>query len=190
MLIVVTGGSGSGKSAYAEQLVLEQGDYRRYYIATMRPWDEECVKKIERHKTMRAAKQFETVECYEDLHKVSPEPNSVILLECMSNLVADEFYREEADRFHVAEHIMKGVDHLLERAKALILVTNEVFSDGVVYDEETDAYERVLALLNRELARRADRAIEVVYGIPITIREEHAGCNEYMQITTNKGENL
>ena len=45
MLITVTEGSGSGKSAYAEKLVLKQGDARRYYLATMRPWDEECRKK-------------------------------------------------------------------------------------------------------------------------------------------------
>ena len=38
MMHLVTGGSGSGKSAYAEQQVLEAGDAPRYYIATMMPY--------------------------------------------------------------------------------------------------------------------------------------------------------
>ena len=41
MMHLVTGGSGSGKSAYAEQQVLEAGDAPRYYIATMMPYGEE-----------------------------------------------------------------------------------------------------------------------------------------------------
>lgn len=58
MMILITGGSGSGKSAYAEQTVLAQGAARRYYIATMRPWDEECRRRIARHRQMRADKGF------------------------------------------------------------------------------------------------------------------------------------
>ena len=43
MMEVVTGGSGSGKSAYAEQKIcgLQQGTGRLYYIATMYPYGSE-----------------------------------------------------------------------------------------------------------------------------------------------------
>ena len=41
MLVVVTGGSGSGKSAFAEDRVLSFGESRRIYIATMQAFDEE-----------------------------------------------------------------------------------------------------------------------------------------------------
>lgn len=170
MLIMVTGGSGSGKSAYAERLVQELGDYKRYYIATMRPWDGECVKKIERHRRMRAQKQFMTVECYVDLHDVRVEQGSVVLLECMSNLVTNEFYREGFDRRELAERIKRGVCSLCSQARAVILVTNEVFSDGMVYEEETCAYQEILALINRELGRMADQVTEVVYGIPLLLK--------------------
>ena len=54
MLTLVTGGSGSGKSAFAEDRVLSFGDARRIYIATMHPFDEESHKRIERHQKMRA----------------------------------------------------------------------------------------------------------------------------------------
>ena len=45
MLTLVTGGSGSGKSAFAEDRVLSFGDAQRIYIATMHPFDEESHKK-------------------------------------------------------------------------------------------------------------------------------------------------
>ena len=40
MVTLVTGGSGSGKSAFAEQEIVRLGKRRRIYIATMKPWDE------------------------------------------------------------------------------------------------------------------------------------------------------
>ena len=56
MLTLVTGGSGSGKSAFAGR----QGAFFRGctedYIATMHPFDEESHKRIERHQKMRAGK--------------------------------------------------------------------------------------------------------------------------------------
>ena len=41
MLHLITGGSGSGKSRYAEGEILKLGPGRRIYIATMYPSDEE-----------------------------------------------------------------------------------------------------------------------------------------------------
>ena len=51
MLELVTGGSGSGKSAYAESRICEwnrQDPKPLFYIATMYPYGEETEKKIER----------------------------------------------------------------------------------------------------------------------------------------------
>ena len=56
MMILITGGSGSGKSAYAEQKILEFGALNRIYIATMYPFDEESHRRIKRHRNMRAEK--------------------------------------------------------------------------------------------------------------------------------------
>ena len=47
MLTLVLGGSASGKSEYAEQLVLEAGAGPRFYIATMEPYDEECLRRMQ-----------------------------------------------------------------------------------------------------------------------------------------------
>ena len=41
MIYLVTGGSGSGKSEYAEHLVMSSGCTVRYYVATMTVYGEE-----------------------------------------------------------------------------------------------------------------------------------------------------
>ena len=64
MLILVTGGSGSGKSAFAESVVMGLKTRPNLYIATMYPFDEECHRRIARHRLMRRDKGFETLECY------------------------------------------------------------------------------------------------------------------------------
>ncbi len=70
MMILVTGGSGSGKSAFAEDCVVSFGETDRIYIATMYPFDEESRKRVQRHRKMRQGKGFETVECYTGLDKI------------------------------------------------------------------------------------------------------------------------
>ncbi len=56
MLILVTGGAASGKSAYAEALFKRlSGSAPRFYVATMRPFGAEAAARIERHRKQRAA---------------------------------------------------------------------------------------------------------------------------------------
>ena len=87
MITLIIGGSGSGKSAYAEQVVMDFGDRDRIYIATMFPFDEESRRRIDRHRRMRAEKNFTTIECYTGLKTVEIPEGACVLLECMSNLM-------------------------------------------------------------------------------------------------------
>ena len=173
MLTLVTGGSGSGKSAFAEDRVLSFGDAQRIYIATMHPFDEESHKRIERHQKMRAGKGFETVECYTGLKNVKLPAGCVVLLECMSNLTANEIFDPSgAGKARAEEEILAGVSRLAHQARNLVLVTNEIFSDGYRYEEETMEYQRILGNINVRLAEMADCVTEVVYGIPVRIKKE------------------
>ena len=97
MIHLVTGGSGSGKSEYAENWLTGRNkkDGTYIYIATMQPYTEETMKKIERHHRLRAGKGFRTLEKYTDLSELEIPKNQGILLECISNLVANELYRED-----------------------------------------------------------------------------------------------
>ena len=167
MLTIVTGGSGSGKSAFAEDKVLAFGEAQRVYIATMHPFDEESYKRIERHRKMRAGKGFETIECYTGLKDVKLPSGCVVLLECMSNLVANEMFEEQGAHEQTVKDIMSGIDELVRQAAHVVIVTNEIFSDAVVFDKEMASYLEYLGKINQAVALRADEVVEVVYGIPV-----------------------
>lgn len=167
MLTLVTGGSGSGKSAFAEDKVLSFGDAQRIYIATMHPFDDESYKRIERHRKMRAGKGFETVECYTGLKNVVLPAGCVVLLECMSNLVANEMFEEQGAHEQTVTEITAGIENLLQQAAHVVIVTNEIFSDAVTFDGEMDTYLEYLGKINQEIAKRADEVTEIVYGISV-----------------------
>lgn len=167
MMILVTGGSGSGKSAFAEDCVVSFGKTDRIYIATMYPFDEESRKRVQRHRKMRQGKGFETVECYTGLDKIRLPENCTVLLECMSNLVANEMFQEEGAHENTVEAVLKGVRHIRKQAGNLVIVTNEIFSEAADYQGETELYQEYLGQINQKIAEIADQVVEVVYGIPV-----------------------
>ena len=165
MKILITGGSASGKSQYAERVAAALPG-PRFYIATMRPWDKECEARIEKHRRQRAGLGFETVEHYGDLRSLRLPARGTALLECMSNLTANGLYAPSPPE-HPLEAVRAGLRALADQCGHLIVVTNEVFSDGIAYDESLTDYLRLLAGLNEQIGRDFDHVIEVVCGIPI-----------------------
>ena len=174
MLILVTGGSGSGKSAFAESVVMGLKTRPNLYIATMYPFDDECHRRIARHRLMRRDKGFETLECYTGLKDAKIPSSGTTLLECMSNLLANEQFELGGTDEEILDRIQQGIQNLKEQTEDLIIVTNEIFSDGCRYDAETVRYIRLLGNLNIRMAEEADAVTEVVYGIPIRRKGEDA----------------
>lgn len=169
MLTVVTGGSGSGKSELAENIAVKFTG-KKYYIATMEPFGEEAQKRIERHRKMRVEKGFETIEKYTDIDELIFLQNDVVLLECMSNLCANEMFSSMTDKSVVADKIISGIEKINNISSELIIVTNEIFSDGILYDKETMKYMKLLGEINRSIFGLADNVIESVYGIPYILK--------------------
>ena len=87
---------------------------------------------------MRSGKGFETIECYTDLAQVRVSKGSTVLLECMSNLVANEMFQENGAHERTVQEILKGVKSLLAQAGNLVIVTNEIFSEAASYEGETE----------------------------------------------------
>ena len=168
MFTLVIGGAASGKSEYAEGLVLRSPHRPRYYIATMEPFDEEGRRRVEKHRRMRAGKEFETVECYHTLSSARLPRRGTVLLECIGNLAANELYSPggAGSGSGALSAIVDGVDALLAQCADLVVVSNEVFTGGADYAGGTMDYLRLVAGANRALAKRADRVCEVVCGLP------------------------
>lgn len=172
MMALISGGSGSGKSEIAENLSVKLSNGKNLiYIATMKPLGFETLKKIERHKVLRYGKGFSTLEIYNDIHSALVDRDSTILLECLSNLLANETFMENPCH-DVVEKILKGICYLKDNSKNLIIVSNEVFSDGCNYDSSTVEYIKNLGILNRKIAKLSDIVIECIYSNSIIYKGE------------------
>ena len=190
MIRFVYGGSGSGKSAFAEQLVVSCGAERKYYVATMKVYDDEGRRKVARHQKLRENKGFVTIEqptCIGSAARQiqqgaksvqqnarpgeNPSGKCVVLLECLMNLVANEMFTPDGivAESDVIARVEEGLNELFSIADDVVVVSGNVFCDGVEYDETTKSYMRSLAAVNAFVARKADESFEVVAGIPLRI---------------------
>ncbi len=196
MITLIIGGSGSGKSEFAEEYVshlagnAKEGRAMLYYLATMHADDEESRRRIGRHRQMRKGKGFETIEMPVRIERSlsmmeNPENGKrkdverFVLLECLSNLAANEMFdgwTDVRDGWHdpgaVKQRVLKGLFDLDEKSKHLVIVSNLIFDDGVEYDTVTTEYIRFLAELNIAVAKKAQTVIEVVMGLPNVLKGE------------------
>ena len=178
MMILVIGGSGSGKSSYAEEAVcfVSEEDVKKYYLATMQIFDEEGRKKVERHRKLRSGKGFLTIEHPMEIGRSFEKMDAgkkTVLLECISNLTANEMFAGENPKLEmqVVQSVVSGLEQLRENTTNLVVVSNNVFEDGIIYDQTTMDYIHVMGEINQRLAVIADQVVEVVAGIPVVIKQ-------------------
>ena len=173
-MTLVVGGAASGKSAYAERLIVRSDAVKRVYLASMEPFGDEARQRIEKHRAMRRGKGFETLECYVNLPSITLPPDSAVLLEDVGNLCANELFSQQGAGDGAAELILRGVAHLREQCRDVVVVSNEVFTGGADYAEDTMRYLSVLSYVNRRIAAAADAVCEVGCGIAAYYKGEEA----------------
>ena len=173
MIVFVIGGSGSGKSAYAEKRLLAMEAEKKHYIATMRVFDEEGKKRVEKHRTMRREKGFLTIE--KPIGEIALDAGDAWMLECVSNLLANEMFTEDGirDEKETVDKILKDIGSLIEQTADGVIVSNNIFEDGENYDDAMASYIKALGGINQALAAMVDEVIEVVVGIPVTLKSQH-----------------
>lgn len=171
---MIYGGSGSGKSSLAESLLTDaDAACPRIYIATMNPTGEEARRRIRRHQATRRDKGFLTVERYTDVGAAPLPENAAVLLECLGNWLANEMFFPDGAG---PDAVRDGIDRLRGATRLLLVVSNDVFSDGVSYPPETERYRTALAEINRCVAARCDTLIETVCGIPLYHKRDGVLC--------------
>ena len=162
-LTLVLGGARSGKSRFAEELVLESG-FEPVYLATAEPFDDEMAARIAEHRTRRGT-GWRTVEEPLDLVGAlirESAPGRAVLVDCLTlwltNLmVGQRDPAAEHDRLIAALGSLRG---------ALVLVSNEV-GQGVVPERAmARAFVDQAGKLHQSLAARADAVILLVAGLP------------------------
>jgi adenosylcobinamide kinase/adenosylcobinamide-phosphate guanylyltransferase len=165
-LTFVLGGAASGKSLWAENLLLSSG-LDPVYLATSRAFDDEIKFKINLHKKRRSAEWF-NIEAETDLGgALAPlSSNQSVLIDCatmwLTNLMMDD-----AD-------IPTAQASLLDTLKLchapVVIVSNEV-GHGIVPDNAlARRFREAQGRLNVALADQADLAVLVTAGLPQVLK--------------------
>ena len=168
MVNLVIGAAASGKSEYAEDIVMSLPG-EKIYIATMEPFGAEAEERIARHRVLRAGKGFTTVERPRDIIGLTPEADWNVLIEDLPNLAANELFSPEGGG---ADAVLSGVERICKIVSSVTIVTGDIFSDGAEYDVWTREYMEMLADLHMRIAAKADNVVEVVCGIPCAVKGE------------------
>ena len=163
MLIFVSSGSASGKSALAERVCAALPAPEHIYIATMPVWSDEDRRKVARHHALRAGRGFRTLEMPGRLDPAAVPPDAAVLLECLSTFTANRMFSGETPDDWL-DALCAELRPLLDRPGPTVVVSADVSGDGLCFDADTENYRRVLTGLGVRLCARADCAIEAVCG--------------------------
>ena len=178
-IILITGGSRSGKSRFA----LEKGEslgQKRAFIATSPLCDKEMILRIERHKKERALRGWDTYEEEIDLKGIAErcEGYQVLVIECITLWIGNWFYRFEASgSFEQAENrIDQELDSLLntlaQKNYHALLVSNEVGMGIVPDNPQARLFRDISGRCNQKIASRAREVVLLSCGLPLWLKKK------------------
>ncbi len=172
-IVLIIGTPDSGKSEIAENIAAELSEPgKAIYLATMIPYGSEGKARIEKHRRMREGKGFITVEKPFDICDISGEElqsysgeyedlsEMTVLLECVSNLTANELFERRTPAAEAADRICGDIERLAASVRNLVIVSNH-FEKECGFDHETAEYAEILDIINDRLADLADRVIRI-----------------------------
>lgn len=165
-LTLIVGGARSGKSAFAERLVVGSGRARRY-IATAEAWDDEMRTRIAQHRRERG-EDWVTVEAPMDLPAAlaSVSPDEVVLLDCATLWMTNQLLAE-----HDLEAVTDGLIRALAACKGpVVIVSNEVGSGIVPENALARRFRDEQGRLNQRLAAEAALVVTVIAGLPMVLK--------------------
>lgn len=169
MNVLISGGAKNGKTGFAQDIAVRlSAGGRRWYVATMIPYDDEDRKRIKKHIDDRAGMGFITIEAGKNVGSVFEKAggNGTFLVDSVTALLMNEMFSThggEADPAAVGRCI-GGLSEILNKAGNAVFVTDYIYSDAFRYDEFTENYRASLARLDRYLAEKCDTVIELCAG--------------------------
>lgn len=165
----ILGGTRSGKSAFAQRRALASG-LDAVYVATAQAGDAEMAERIARHRAERPAGWglVEEPLALAAALNAHAHPNRCLLVDCLtlwlSNLLAageETLDRETRDL----------LDSLPTLPGRILLVSNEVGQGIVPANPLARRFRDEAGRLHQAVASRCDRAVFVVAGFPLTLKD-------------------
>jgi adenosylcobinamide kinase / adenosylcobinamide-phosphate guanylyltransferase len=183
-LIFISGGVRSGKSSFAEKLALEIASKKGgqlNYLATGVASDQEMKERILKHQCDRETGNYlwRTIEQSHTIGEIAGVFNDddIILLDCVTTLLNNELFSanqswDEPFLEQTMESIISGIVEIRDRAKVLLVVSNEVFHELMAENDLVLSYGRILGKIHQQLVKKADQAFLVEAGMAINMK----GC--------------
>ena len=167
-LTFVLGGAASGKSAFAEQLVVSTGK-TRVYLATSQVFDDEMRLKIRRHVDQRGD-GWHTIEAPMDLRPALAglSPDQVCLIDCATMWLTNQLLAE-ADLEQAQSELLEAIATC---PADIVVVSNEVGHGIVPENALSRRFREAQGRLNIALAAQADLAVLVAAGLPLVLKGE------------------
>lgn len=182
-LTLVTGGVRSGKSSFAEGLLMDL-ENSVLYIATAKAFDKEMEERIKIHQLSRP-REWTTHEGYRNLHKElrdkAPQYRGV-LLDCVTIMLTNLMLEYDVNWDTVETSKVKEIEgeiteqfqlliKMLQSIEAkVVLVTNEVGFGIVPEYPMARIFRDIAGRINQYLAREADEVFLTVCGISMKIK--------------------
>ncbi len=175
-LLLVTGGSRSGKSSYAQRTA-ELLPAPRFFIATCRVSDSEMAERVRKHQEARRGADWLTVEEPLDLAGAlrAASQGNVLLVDCLTIWINNLLYEADKERISLtSEDVADALGEVLVACRSVrgtvILVTGEVGMGIVPENALARLYRDCVGTCNQLIAKVADRVILVTCGIALTLK--------------------
>lgn len=180
MLVMVTGGSRSGKSEFAEKYVLHYAP-KCDYIATSEILDEEMAERVRLHQARRDSRWVNHESPYEAHQTFATlgEETGAVLFDCLTMYMCNLFYGKDAPSYDLpflerCDYVFKQIDLMLEAAKAcgkiVVFVTNEVGSGIVPDNQMAREYRDLAGWVNQRVAEACDKVFLCVAGQAVDVK--------------------
>ena len=179
-IILVTGGTRSGKSSYGESILKDKNDVA--YIATSIIYDEEMKERVKRHKESRN-QLWSTIEEYKNLYTIIADiKEKYIMLECVGTMITNIIFDKYSDidslskdeinilEREIVNQIMKFLEEIRRKDKDVVIITNEVGFSLVSEYKLGRIFTDILGRVNQILAKESDEVYLVACGLPMRLK--------------------
>lgn len=181
-MILILGGTKSGKTAYAEKTAREyslENSCPVVYMATAQAWDEEMKIRIRKHQESRP----ETWETFEEPLNIgsvfdmrSLQKEGIILFDCLTmwitNLLMtldDNFKKEEAEAFVIKK--MQGFLDRIDLFKGEIVIISNLTETGLISPTFLGrTFQDLSGICHQMIAAKSDSVYQLTAGIPLRLK--------------------